>query len=187
MTLYKNRYRIESARKPGWDYAANGAYFITICTQNRRYFFGNVRNGAMRLSIAGEIAEKIWWTIPDRFPGVRLDAFVVMPNHVHGILIIDRDPQNPGRDAINRVSTINRATHPIINPDDVTHPPSIAGGVTGHHNPMLSNDSVSKIIRWYKGRSKFEIGKPLPEFAWQPRFHDHVIALRSFAFVTISI
>ncbi|MBW4542795.1 MAG: hypothetical protein KME43_27265 [Myxacorys chilensis ATA2-1-KO14] len=85
MTLYKNKYRIESARKPGWDYAGNGAYFITICTQNRQHFFGNIQNGIMDLSIAGEIAQKLWWEIPDRFPHVQLNAFIVMPNHIHGI------------------------------------------------------------------------------------------------------
>ncbi|MBW4418125.1 MAG: hypothetical protein KME13_02715 [Myxacorys californica WJT36-NPBG1] len=164
MTLYKNKYRIESARKPGWDYAGNGAYFITICTQNRQHFFGNIQNGIMNLSIAGEIAQKLWWKIPDRFPHVQLNAFIVMPNHIHGILIIDRLPDN-GRDAINRVSTTTTTNHN-------THH---SGGVTANHNPMLSDDSISKIIRWYKGRCKFEICKTLPEFAWQPRFHDHII------------
>lgn len=107
MTLYKNKYRIESARKPGWDYAANGAYFITICTRDRRRFFGDIQNRKMNLSIAGEIAHKFWHEIPDRFPHVQLDAFVVMPNHIHGILVIDRVPISACRDAINRVSTTN--------------------------------------------------------------------------------
>jgi REP element-mobilizing transposase RayT len=106
MTLYKNKYRIESARHPNWDYSANGWYFITICTQNRQYFFGNIQNGIMDLSIAGKIAQKLWGDIPDRFPHVQLNAFIVMPNHIHGILIIDRLPDD-GRDAINRVSTAN--------------------------------------------------------------------------------
>lgn len=165
MTLYKNKYRIESARKPGWDYAANGAYFITICTRDRQHFFGDIQNRKMNLSIAGEIAHKFWYEILDRFPHVQLDAFVVMPNHIHGILIIDRVPVSACRDAINRVSTTNHATHKSTNP----------GGITADHNPMLSDGSISKIIRSYKGRCTFEIVKILPEFAWHPRFHDRII------------
>jgi putative transposase len=169
MTLYKNKYRIESARKPGWDYESNGAYFITICTHDRQHFFGNIQDGMMDLSIAGEFAQKFWWEIPARFSDIQLDAFIVMPNHIHGILIIDRHCQPTGRDAINRVSTTNYGTNKSIH----------SGGVTANHNPMLSDQSISKIIRWYKGRCKFEISKTLPEFAWQPRFHDRIIRDRT--------
>lgn len=87
---FQNKYRIPSARLQTWDYANNGAYFITICTQNREHFFGNIKNGIMQLSEIGKLAAQFWHEIPNHFPMVELGNFVVMPNHIHGILIIDK-------------------------------------------------------------------------------------------------
>ena len=74
-----------SLRLKGYDYAQAGAYFITVCTQNRESAFGCVDDGDMRLNDAGRMVRSVWEGLPDRFPGMELDAFVVMPNHVHGI------------------------------------------------------------------------------------------------------
>ncbi len=98
---YKNKYRIESARKKGYDYSHNGAYFLTIVTKNRECFFGNIVNAddrrdvinrvsTMKLSEIGKIVQKYWDEIPRHFPFIRLDEMVVMPNHIHGILWIDK-------------------------------------------------------------------------------------------------
>ena len=87
---FKNKYRISSARLQSWDYSNNGAYFITICTQNRNHFFGKIQNQEMHLSEIGKLAEKYWLEIPEHFPFVELSNFVVMPNHFHGILIINK-------------------------------------------------------------------------------------------------
>jgi len=65
-----------------------GAYFVTICTQARACLFGHVVNGEMRLNDAGRMVRSVWEGLPDRFSGMELDAFVVMPNHVHGIIVI---------------------------------------------------------------------------------------------------
>lgn len=88
--LYKNRYRVPSARLAGYDYGSDGAYFVTICTRDRMHFFGDIVDGDIRLSEIGEIADNCWQQIPDHFPFVRLDGFVIMPNHVHGIVVIDQ-------------------------------------------------------------------------------------------------
>jgi putative transposase len=88
MALFKNKYRIESTRLKGWDYRSAGYYFVTICTQNRVHYFGEVAKGDMRLSIVGEIAARFWTEIPSHHTQVELDEFVVMPNHVHGIIVI---------------------------------------------------------------------------------------------------
>ena len=77
-----------SIRLPDYDYTQVGAYFITICTHNRMPLFGDVVNEEMRLNEAGRIAEKVWRQIPDHFDNVVIDVFVVMPNHVHGIIVI---------------------------------------------------------------------------------------------------
>jgi len=73
--LYRNKYRIPSARLRHWDYGRNAAYFVTICTQNKECFFGDVVNGKMQLSEIGELAEMCWQKIPVHFPHVRLEAW----------------------------------------------------------------------------------------------------------------
>ncbi|MGM0565380.1 MAG: hypothetical protein ACQESX_01370 [Bacteroidota bacterium] len=90
MDKFRNKYRIQSARLQNWDYGWNAPYFVTICTANRKLFFGNIMNDKMNLSEIGEIADKYWLEIPEHFPFVKLDVHVVMPNHVHGIVIIDK-------------------------------------------------------------------------------------------------
>ena len=85
---FLNKYRIESARLKNWDYSSPGYYFITICTKNREFYFGDVKNNKMILSPMGKIAYDYWLKIPEHFPHVASDEFIVMPNHVHGILKI---------------------------------------------------------------------------------------------------
>jgi len=75
-------------RLPGFDYSAEGAYFVTICTRNRECLLGDVMKGKMRLNELGRMVQTVWDGLPERFPTVQLDAFVVMPNHVHGILVL---------------------------------------------------------------------------------------------------
>ncbi|WP_299645127.1 transposase [uncultured Chloroflexus sp.] len=77
-----------SIRLKGYDYSQAGAYFITIVTQDRACLFGEVVDGEMRLNDAGRMVWDEWDALPDRFPGLELDAFVVMPNHVHGIIVL---------------------------------------------------------------------------------------------------
>ena len=88
---YQNKYRIPSARLQNWDYRWAGAYFITICTQNRAHYFGEIENGDMKLSSVGTIADVLWHEIKNHAKNIELDAFVVMPNHVRGILILNGD------------------------------------------------------------------------------------------------
>jgi len=77
-----------SIRLKGYDYTRAGAYFVTICTKDRACLFGDVADGVMRLNQMGHIVRKCWLAIPDHVPHVLLDEFVVMPNHVHGIVVI---------------------------------------------------------------------------------------------------
>ncbi len=168
---YKNKYRIPSARLQDWDYGWNAHYFVTICTKDKKYHMGNIVDENMHLSQTGKLVHQLWCKIPGRFLFALLDVFVVMPNHIHGIIVIDkadgdgddnrRDAMDNGRDAINDTrDAMNRV--------------STTGGVTGNKNPML-HENLSRIIRWYKGRVSFELRKINPEFGWQPRFHDHII------------
>ncbi|MCF6319197.1 MAG: hypothetical protein L3J83_07965 [Proteobacteria bacterium] len=152
MEKHKGKYSSKSRRLKGWNYGGSGYYFITICTKNHKCFFGKIIKDSMRLSKEGLTAEQYLIEISQHSPFVELNNFVVMPNHVHAILIMNVD-------AINRASTrVAKNT----------------GGFAGNNNPMLNNN-ISKIVRWYKGRVTFEIRKTNPNFSWQTNYHDHII------------
>ena len=181
MDKFKNKYRIPSARLQSWDYGSNGAYFITICTQNREHFFGeivvsttvltpNVETpklgvstfvdqtnvvSTMKLNDVGRLAEKYWFEIPDHFPFVELGNFVVMPNHTHGILIINKN----GRDGVP--PTVADET------DAVTKP--------GGKNEKWKSNTIGSIINQYKRIVTINARKIHADFNWQSRFHDHII------------
>jgi putative transposase len=96
--------RRRSLRLESYDYAMAGAYFVTVCTQDRACLFGDVVAGAMCLNEAGEMVAALWDDIASRFSGVEIDQFVVMPNHLHGILIL------PDADATANAATTRGAT-----------------------------------------------------------------------------
>lgn len=87
--LFRGTFRNASARCTPWDYASTGAYFVTINTKGRLPWFGEVRDGVMDLSAMGRIAQECWGMIPTHHPNVTLDTFVVMPDHMHGIVMIE--------------------------------------------------------------------------------------------------
>jgi len=96
VNIFHNLYRIPSARLPHWDYSQNGYYFITICTYKKNEYFGEIINGKINLSEIGEIAQTCWKEISIHFPFVELDEFVIMPNHLHGIIIICKNQRRDG-------------------------------------------------------------------------------------------
>lgn len=157
MKKYNNKYRIESVRLKNWDYRNNGAYFITINTGNRKHFFGEIINGEIRLSPIGEYAEKFWMEIPNHFPFVELGNFVVMPNHTHGILII------------NNVKSLHC--------NDIDKSLHCNDSTTNQYYSDISpkSGSISTIIRSYKSVVSKHARLLNPEFNWQPKFHDHII------------
>ena len=169
--LFKNKYRIPSARAVWWNYGNSASYFVTICTKNKEHFFGEISSCQFEASEIGKIAEKIWYEIPNQFPFIYLDTFVVMPNHIHGIILIDNrvtyaDPPNDTSKAISEL--------PFLNAQPIDAVQKQCGGFAGDKNPMLS-DNLSKAMRWYKARVCFDARKLNKNFTWQPRFHDHII------------
>ena len=84
-----NRHHRRSIRLHGYDYSTPGAYFVTICVHGRRDLFGVIVNGAMMQNSAGAMVNATWAALPQRLPTIRLDAFVVMPNHFHAIIVLD--------------------------------------------------------------------------------------------------
>ncbi len=89
-----------SIRLKGYDYTQAGAYFITIVTKDRACLFGEVVEDDMRLSPMGIIVQECWLAIPDHFPHAVLDEFVVMPNHVHGIIVLNETEKVGARHAV---------------------------------------------------------------------------------------
>lgn len=152
MTLFKNKYRVESARLRGYDYASPGLYFITICTKNRESLFGDVVNGEMDLSPIGDIVADEWQKTPRVRANVQLDAWVVMPNHLHGIIWITHTVPSSNVETSRRdVSTTNAKSR--LQPNSI-------GSIIGQIKSVCT-----KRIR----------AAGFAEFNWQERFYDEII------------
>ena len=149
---FNNKYRITTVRLNNWDYGWNASYFVTICTHNRECYFGNILNGKMEFSEIGKLAEKYWLEIPHHFPFVKLGAFVVMPNHVHGIITVDK----------SNVKTQNLA----IETQNIKMQANKFG-------PQSKN--LASIIRGYKIGVTLNARMIDADFAWQKRYYDHII------------
>lgn len=207
MDKFRNKYRIPSTRLQNWDYGWNAAYFVTICTANRELFFGDIvetQNFAypckMNLSEIGEIADKYWLQIPEHFPFVKLDAHVVMPNHLHGIVIIDKPDdgrnhikndernvdENVERNADgNGIPTVDGNGIPNVDgnggPNVQTQnfasqpPPPSANKPPPKNKFGPQSQNLASIIRGFKtGVTKYARNNNI-DFAWQSRYHDHII------------
>ena len=158
MEKYKNKYRIPSARLQSWDYAWAGAYFLTVCTQNREHYFGNIMGGKMQMSEIGIIADILWYEIKNHAKNVELGQFIVMPNHIHGILILNGGTNNNG-DVETR--------HALSLPPPGTH---------GHKRfQNQGKNTVSSIIGSYKSAVTKHAHRLGFDFKWQSRFYDHII------------
>jgi putative transposase len=159
---FQNKYRVPSARLKNWDYGNNGAYFITICTKEMMHFFGEVTSKNMNLNSIGELAEENWVAIVKQFPYVELGSFQIMPNHMHGILIINKGHESSYKNLETRL--IKSVPQNALK----------TGGFAKEGNPMV-NENISRIIRWYKGRCTFQMRKLIKDFEWHSRFYDHII------------
>lgn len=152
MTLFRDRYRIESARLPGWDYASAGVYFVTICTRDRECFLGEVVDGKMVLSAAGVIVAEEWVKTAQIRKDVSLDEWVVMPNHLHGIIYI-HNSELPCRDA----------PAGCLDPSEDVPPARLYAGTIG------------SILGQFKSVCTKRIWTSDYDFAWQLRFYDQIV------------
>ena len=172
---FRNKYRIPSNRLKNWDYGSNSAYFITICTKNREHFFGEINNGKMQLNELGKNAVQFWMEIPNHFPFIELGNFVVMPNHTHGILIIDKPVNNRTVDTPNvEMPNLGISTGCIstgLSTDIPQKPKPKNGGKIDEWKP----GTIGVIINQYKRMVTIHNRKINPNFAWQSNYHDHII------------
>ncbi len=164
------------SRKPrrlvGYDYRSEGLYFVTICTQDRWPYFGEVRQGEMILSDEGIIARDYWLEIPLHHPYTFVGEFVVMPNHVHGIIGVENLPADGG--AGRPVTAMHRIAGPAPVPDASKDPETEPTPHISALSPKAG--SLSRIIGSYKSACTKMIHSISTEpFAWQSRFHDRII------------
>ena len=94
MKYNPDKHARRSIRLWGYEYTQSGAYFITICTQNRDCLFGEVVKGIMNANEIGQMIQSVWAELPQHYPGMDVDAFVVMPNHIHGIILLTPDSKS---------------------------------------------------------------------------------------------
>lgn len=183
-SLYRNRFRNESSRLPGYDYSKSGAYFITICTIKHECYFGEIIDRQMVLSQPGKIAFQKWFEIPYHFPIVILDEFVVMPNHIHGIIIIKPAIIETLPPIVGALPSIVRTLHATSVPQtNATSQPQT--NATSQQNQPVKNEfmssispksrSLSSIVRSYKSAVTKNLHTMEHGFSWQPRFYDHII------------
>ncbi len=155
----KGKYCNKSLRRPEWDYGNNGAYFVTICTKNRIDYFGKPVDGIMQVSDIGTIACKYWIEIPNHFAFVELDSFIIMPDHLHGIIIIKSSSYN---------NSTSVGTPKLGVP---TVPESNIPSNKFNWKP----GSLGVIINHYKRICTISIRKINPNFSWQSMYHDRII------------
>jgi putative transposase len=162
---HKNR---RSIRLQGYDYSSPGEYFITICTQNRECLFGEIVRGEMVLNRCGKIADTYWYQIPDRYNNVIIDAFVVMPNHIHGIIRIEYDFEGDHHSAgaIRELPLRNELTQQDEDSNSETY--------RKKRRQML----LSKIVGWYKMNVAKQTNILLNNSGnrfWQRNYYEHII------------
>ncbi|MBI2966535.1 MAG: transposase [Bacteroidetes bacterium] len=179
MERYKEKYRIQSARMPGWDYTRGGKYYVTICTRNRICCFGDVANGEMKLNEMGKIVRDHWLEIPESFMDTYLDAFQIMPNHIHGIVVMKRllpetNQQQPEcRDKTEITKRDETWSRLYI-------PKNISGNISKNRTMAAispQKGSLSVIIGGWKSKCKKEFKHKGHGgwFDWQPRFYDEIV------------
>jgi REP-associated tyrosine transposase len=148
-----------SIRLQCYDYSQAGALFITICTNNRENLFGDIVAGAMQLNDAGETVERCWFDIPAHFPRVELDEFVIMPNHVHGIIVLT--------DAITTVGAKDLRAKDLwakdLSPLQLNRPTGTSG-------------TIGSIVRGFKiGVTKWFRQQNTIHEVWQRNYWEHII------------
>ncbi len=141
-----------SIRLQGYDYRQSGAYFVTVCTQNRMCLFGDITDNKMVLNNAGQVARQCWNDIPCHFPHVELDACVIMPNHIHGIIVIT--------DVTVGANVRAKNLSPL----------------QPKQRPRGTSKTIGSMVRGFKiGVTKWMRQNMSVEHVWQRGFYEHII------------
>jgi len=175
-----------SIRLKGYDYRQTGGYFVTMVTQGRDTLFGEIVNGEMILNDAGEMIVRWWLELPNKFPNVNVDIFVVMPNHFHGIIFITDGADNSANADAETISVVG---------DDLRVVPDLRDDGKGEHvgsprqDQRRPNAPLSQMIQWFKTMTTNEYirgvkqlrWKPFNGKVWQRDYYEHIIRNQSAA------
>lgn len=162
-----------SIRLKGYDYAQAGAYFVTVCAHERAHLFGEIVNAAMEPNAMGAVVQRCWDAIPEHMPMVELDEFTMMPNHMHGIIVItDHIRSSDGRGRGGEFAALTDPAEPTIPPDNADAPrrPPIA---------IMIKNSLGHIVQTFKSAVSrqavrdglIEPGTPI----WQRGYYENII------------
>ena len=180
-------YRIPSSRLEYWDYGWRAAYFVTICTAAREHYFGTITNGVMILSEIGKIVQEEWIKTPKIRPdmNIRLDEFIVMPNHIHGIIIIGRNQYNKYNLGNNEVETRYIVAQTQCDDVETQCTASLQSGQIQSKQSLETHlpknkfapqsKNLASIIRGFKSSVTKQSRLIHADFGWQTRFHEHII------------
>ena len=188
MPYNPNIHHRRSIRLKGYDYTQQGAYFVTICTHQRNCLFGEIVDGEMKLNTNGEIARGSWLSIPRHFQNVELDEFVIMPNHLHGIILIVNNSEVEGevlanQDFLQSRSEVEGEALAISNDQNQQNlsrqcfAPTVNTGETIKINGTKPQ-SLAAIIQNYKSVSTRQINrinKAKGNVIWQRNYYEHII------------
>lgn len=173
-----------SIRLPGYDYATPGAYFVTIATYHNVCLFGKILNDEMQITNLGMIIEEHWRGIPDHFPNVELGTFVVMPNHIHGIIILHADPI---RGVVSTPEILHdHSCRGVVSTPEISHDDSRRGVVPtpiftvpqGDETSPLQRPTLGQVVAYFKYQSTKHINTILDSVGtpiWQRNFYEHII------------
>lgn len=162
-----DKHHRRSIRLQGYDYSQSGLYFVTICMQNRACLLGEIQMGQIKLNSAGEMIYRWWNALPDKFPSVVIDAFVVMPNHFHGIIVITDNPV--GADPCVCPNP------PVCPNDDNSDRAKVKGAHAGAPLPTM--------VQWFKTMTTNEYIRGVKNLGWEPfnkrlwqrNYYEHII------------
>ena len=157
---FADKYLIKPSRLKSFDYSTPTIYFITICTYRHNNFFGKIIDNQMELSKMGVIAKQCLVDIPKHFRSIFLDEYVVMPNHMHILFRVE----TPYMASLQTNSKIK-----IINYNYKNHPDFYK------KLNQRSNQLIPKVIQQFKSAVTRQINPKTIFFAWQPRYHDHIV------------
>ena len=177
--IYK--YNRSSLRLKHYDYSRAGYYFVTICAQGREHLFGEIVNGKMVLNVAGEMINQLWYEIENDFPNVYLHEFVIMPNHIHGIIeIVD----TVGADSISALERKNDIES-MNNHEPINNTHKQMNGINHQRADMESapTTSLGDIIQSFKRHTTVQYIKmvkngtcpPFNKRIWQRNYYEHVV------------
>jgi putative transposase len=184
------RYHRRSIRLPGADYAQPGAYFITLVSANRDCLFGKIMDDSMQLSPTGIIADEHWRAIPDHFPNVELGPYVIMPNHIHGVLVITSKSTTPAdANDTSRINTVGATQWVAPSSSTPTDVNNAKRGNPTSPTPTIADDakrgdlpngpqpgSIGAILGAYKMSVTRRVMREM-EIAqiWQRNYYEHII------------